>query len=479
MNHMKQMSFRSPWTKHTLGVALTVALLLQAPRAHAIGHSASHFDITVFEAVAQPGGNTFYTPNHDILIGAGDMLDVISLKNQALDEVFLKITFNTGVTPDIGKLVEIRYGSEFLFTPGGQRIYSRVVGQDLLVWYGLQDRTDFGQTTALTDGEWTFTVVGDRPVASVYLFVTYHSNTAGDMPDLLPMAYNHLYLLPEDTAQLYTETTSGSVQGKPLLSAQKLIVLVHGWNPQGYLNKFAPDDAGMLSGRWAQLASTLAANPIVQQFGWTIARYDWGRDAATGGNFFLVAEGNAKASRDAASAHGAKLGQIVLNSGAVQVQFIAHSAGNWAARRAAAYLKFKNPAIQIQITSLDPFVTDDLQPAYELTSLWTNYRDNFFVVDSTDLDGTLGLDWTSGYFSGWNNADIEHEARYQAWMKDHAGPVSWYADTADEVYLSNFDLLTANVGFLTSLAVREASTANDNFPGQTLSGSSGSALWFN
>ena len=455
-----------------------LGFLVLTPPTYATGLNASHFDLsddlTGYGDAVLAGGNTRYAPDLDLNPnGRGQDPSLNCLQNESLDEIFLKITFKAGVTPDISKLVEIRYGNEFVFTPSAQKFYSRVVGQDLLVWYGLQDRADFGQTTVLTDSQWTFTVTGNHPVASVYIFIAYHSNTATEMPDLLPLNANHLYLLPDQTSQLYTETTSGHPLGKPLVSAQKLIVLVHGWNPQGYLNKFAPDGNGALSGRWAQLASTLVANPIVQQFGWTIARYDWSRDADTG-------QLHPWQSADAAMAHGAKLGQLVRNTGATQVQFIAHSAGNWAARRAAAYLKLKNPAIQIQITSLDPFVTGSLQPAYELTSLWTDYRDNIYVVDSTDVDTAIGgLGWTSGDFASWNNANIEYQALYQSWMKDHSGPVSWYGDTSDEVYLGNFDLLSANVGFLASLPVRQASAVNDNFPGQLLVGDSGSVNWLN
>ena len=250
--------------------------------------------------------------------------------------------------------------------------------------------------------------------------------------------------------------------------------MVHGWNPQGYLNKFAPDDSGRLSNRWAELASTLVADPIVQQFGWTVARYDWSRDAATGATFPWQAT-------DAAMAHGAKLGQLVLASGATHVQFIAHSAGNWAARRAAAYLKLRNPAIQIQITALDPFVTDSLQPAFELTSLWTDYLDNYYVVDwATDRDvGLVGLDWTSGNFAGWSNDNIEVlDPYFESWMIDHSGPVSWYAVTATEAALRSPGTISFDDGFPSGLPVRLASAAIDNFPGQRLIGDSGSVSWF-
>ncbi|MSU64049.1 MAG: hypothetical protein EXS31_16925, partial [Pedosphaera sp.] len=462
-----------------------LALVFLLPTlAHATGLNASHFSVTdslagISDTKLLVNGNTRYRPDLDLSPnGAVEN----QLRNTSLDEVFLKITFKPGVTPDLNKLIEIRYGNafdatdEFVFKPGNQKIYSRIVGQDLMVWYGLEDRADFGQTTVLTDSRWTFTVAGDDPVAEVFFFISHHSNVASEMPDLLPLNYNHLYLLPEPTSQLFTEATDGHVQGKPLQSAQKLIVLVHGWNPADYSNKFAPDnedkpddsDEKKLSPRWAQLASNLIESTVVQQFGWTVARYDWSRDANAG----LTHPRNAM---DAAIAHGAKLGQLVRNAGATRVQFIAHSAGNWAARRAAAYLKLKNPSIQIQITSLDPYVTDDLQPAYELTSLWTTILDNFYVVDLA----TDAFHWTSGDFTGWNNHNIEYLVifgLYEPWMNDHAGPVSWYAKTAKDVNLgkSGFE-----AGFITSLAARLASRVNDDFPGQALAGESGSALWFN
>ncbi len=312
------------------------------------------------------------------------------------------------------------------------------------------------------------------------------------MPDLLPLDYSHLYLLPEPTSRLFSETSDGHVQGKPLRSAERLIVLVHGWNPDGYSNKFAPDETKELSARWAELANNLDANPIIQQFGWTVARYDWARDADTGAAVSVAANVHGDASRDAASAHGSKLGQAVQKAGATHVQFLAHSSGAWAVRRAAAYLKRKMPSIHIQITALDPNVNDidptgeddvNLQPAFELTDLWTDYRDNFYVVDGlrSDSRSDAFLEWTSGDFTGWNNANIEFSpvGLYESWMKNHAGPVSWYAKTADEVNLSNTSLLSANIGFLSSLPVRFASAANDNFPGQLLSGDSRSTLLFN
>ena len=180
-----------PWFGRVLAVALAFALLLPA-LAQASGRNAWHFfvrdNLTGWGDAELVGGNTLYTP--DLVLNAPGVGN--QLQNKSLDEVFLKITFKSGVTPDISKLVKISYGTEFAFTPGNQNLYSRVAGQDLLVWYGLQDRADFGQTTVLTDSQWTFTIVGDHPVTSVDLFISYHSNTASEMPDLLPLNYNNL-----------------------------------------------------------------------------------------------------------------------------------------------------------------------------------------------------------------------------------------------------------------------------------------------
>ncbi len=181
------------------------------------GLNASHFTADDCLGVRLAGGNTRYTPNLDLYSNLGpDVFGWNLLQNQSLDEVFLKITFKAGVTPSVSKLVDIRYGDEFVFAPGDPGFYSRVVGQDLLVWYGFQNRGDFGRTIVTSDNQWTFTVVGDFPVVGVYAFISYHSNTAGDMPDLLPLSESRLYLLPDPTSDLYTEKPTDPVPRKPL-----------------------------------------------------------------------------------------------------------------------------------------------------------------------------------------------------------------------------------------------------------------------
>ena len=102
------------------------------------------------------------------------------------------------------------------------------------------------------------------------------------------------------------------------------------------------------------LMKHLIEHPAVEDGGWAVARYDWDRDASTGST-------GLGSSRDAAQAHGLKLGILLSEGGAKlrNIHFIAHSAGNWAARRASEYLRnIYGDAIKIQVTSLDPFVND-------------------------------------------------------------------------------------------------------------------------
>jgi len=333
--------------------------------------------------------NAYHVFGQDNLWGWGDTHDIGSATtytpdlngnvplNSELDEFYLRITFNPGITPSISLLYDVSYGNELHCAPGGYAMKSAVSGQNLYVWYGFQD----GHTPAViaSESDWTFQVAGSDPVASVDFFVSYHGRTSGAMPDLDPN-YQNLRVLSADQLPLIQAETPQTPMSfgsdfSSVATGKKVIVLLHGWNPDGNVNHY-----GDLA-TWQTIEGNLLACPVVLAQGWVVTRYDWARDASTGPNSLsseLIA--NANASRDAASAHGLKLGKALGAKSPSQVLFIAHSAGNWAAKRAAAYLKWKNPAIKIQITSLDPFVNDgdgtlgdmDLTASFQLMSQWTD-----------------------------------------------------------------------------------------------------------
>ena len=202
---------------HVFIVALVSILPLSG---QAKGLNAWHYstrdDLTGIGDAVIVGSNTRYTPDLSLthVTPTGPDSGTQRLLNATLDEIFLQITFKPGITPNINKLVEIRYGTEFVFTPGAQPLFSRVVGQDLLVWYGFQDYPNFGAPIVTTDSDWTFTITGDHPVAQVQFFISSHQNGALEMPDLQPFN-NLLYVDPEKVSALYTEQPGNWAQGKP------------------------------------------------------------------------------------------------------------------------------------------------------------------------------------------------------------------------------------------------------------------------
>ena len=328
---------------------------------------------------------------------------------------------------------------------------------------------------------WQFTVAGNDTVIATEIYLTYHVPTNTAMPALYsPDPYIQFGVAGSETNSIDGSNTLHTVDQIDLASevscspitdgkkipegTKKLIILIHGWNPESNLNHYArpdcdrvtnseiDDDYDNLDISWAQIYRKIGTHPAILSDGWKIARYDWSQDAATGS---LFAEGcvscAADAARDSAFVHGKKLGQIIssLNdysdlsaSEPLEVQLVAHSAGNWVARRAADYLNKKyGSLIDLQVTSLDAFINDDdwaafgddlnLKPNFRLMIDWVSRADNYYVVDNTDTVN----DWTSGILIGWDrNVDIETDSAsylYDRYMKDHSGPLNWYARTAD------------------------------------------------
>jgi len=410
------------------------------------------------------GSNTRYTP------------DLSAMPEIAvLDEIYLRITFDDGIPADVTNLVEIAYGPGHTYTPTGQDMKSRVDGQDLYVWYGFHDRED--EDIALSRTNWSFAVVGNDPVTHVDIFVSYHGWGDSQMPDLYDESNGFPgdnILLTSTSNQILSETQDIPVQGNPLPgSAKKVIVLVHGWNPGGNTNHYAPapgsdplNDPQEFA--WSDMACHMMASPLSTD-GWYVARYDWNEDADTGPVWSFMEGGalmTANAARDGGAAHGLKLGKLLASNEVTDVHFVAHSAGNWATRRAAAYLKWRLPGVNIQMTCLDPFVNDDdpvsvgddmdLQASFEMTDMWVDYLENYYATDLwTDYGVVAWVFWTSGDFLTWNiNCFIESlgEAGLyeESYMDDHGGPVSWYARTCDPGEEENAVLRVNNIGFYQS-----------------------------
>ncbi len=430
-----------------------------------------------------PLNRTTYTPDLDFETRFGKLV------GKVVDEVSLTLVFDQGVVPDISKLKSVRYGSELSLELPNAAVKWRVEGQLLHVWYGFHDHRDGYDENSpklTTDSNWTFSVEGDDPISQVMFFVSWHGPTQNEMPDL----YGGERLKKVTLADLEADSSESVMTGGKLAQSEgnKLIVLVHGWNPYAKTNHYAHDDTWA---PWSALSSALLANPAFSGGGWSLARYDWARDANTGTTKIMTSPGvnlpnpailyNANASRDAAAAHGLKLGRELASLNPSQVHFVAHSAGNWMARRAAAYLKSKfGSQIKIQQTCLDPFVNSDLglDSIFELASNWLDAAENYYALDRNPFGS--GTDFIARYtsdtflsgqsdLSTWKNRYIGDSSFFEPEMEDHAGPIVWYGATSEWSEMTQGLLGINNEGYINSLCVRE--DHGDQFPGALIGSS--------
>jgi hypothetical protein len=158
---------------------------------------------------------------------------------------------------------------------------------------------------------------------------------------------------------LTDERTGQSVSA----STTKCIILIHGWNPSGAANCYDINNGF----EWFNLITNLKLQ--LSGSSWSLVTYHWEIDAATGNiwnslwNFDIVPASTAAFNADAHGVHLAgQLNQLCPNLR--EVQFIAHSAGAWAARSAAQRLLQLNPYVVVQVTLLDPFVPDPTDILY-------------------------------------------------------------------------------------------------------------------
>lgn len=474
---------------------------------------ANNADGSVYDPVQK---RKSYSPNLQYETSDG------TLVGKVVDEVFLDITFAIGFTPTISDLKTVAYGSEIEITPDSQAEW-RVSGQHLYVWYGFHEHAKgYGPSAPklASNDKWHFSITsdaGERRIANATFFVSWHGATWAEMPSL----FSDTGLLEVQQANLDSDKEDTPAQGRKLADLsqserpRKVIVMIHGWNPDGKANAYAPQKSDS-DPAWSLLGQWLLENPAVKSQAWKVTRYDWAQDASTGiapngeelfdatnqygpagllGSFIGQSEReqNANASRDAAAAHGLKLAQSLASLEPAEVHFVAHSAGNWMARRAAAYLRKRfGSAIKIQHTCLDPFVNDDLGlPAcFQLESRWADRLENYYAVDSsaTDIRG-----WTSETFvadaanvatgreADWKNQRIENlgtNGLFESQMDSHSGPVLWFAKTCEWGGMATPRLVQDNLGFINSLAA--TSVPADNFPGTTLASTpNGSAAILN
>lgn len=239
----------------------------------------------------------------------------------------------------------------------------------------------------------------------------------------------------------------------PALSGNgtKIVVLIHGWNPNGIADPYS-------TGAWAAIIDAWKTRQK-QYPEWQLLAYDWHEDAATGKRYPDPAGSGTKAA-EMAYWHGWELGRILVarRPELEKVQFIAHSAGSWAAR-SAALLVARDTAAAIQVTLLDPYM-----PQFPASSLlnrglmdklddegcWRagqpEHLENYFTKDISLWSTQSEFDWRAARNTqavvSYNTIsavlpDLDQTAslvidmalKCQEFRDGHGLPITWYAAT--------------------------------------------------
>ena len=239
---------------------------------------------------------------------------------------------------------------------------------------------------------------------------------------------------------LYNDAAGRSVNS----TDKKLVILIHGWMkaasvPENY-SAYLDEDRKELSGLFRVLKSKL------KDTDWGLSAYRWENDAATGviqSNGLFQGVAAVEAAKNAAN-HGTHLGKLIndrtLVNGSLygnirEVQFIAHSAGCWAAREAMRILLQENPYCVCQMTLLDPFVPN----SGNLTEATMNETKDLAAEERIDrMENYYAEDWvplTNFDFTWRDGIDINKRVDHgtlipqQLFYNDHSGPLDFYADT--------------------------------------------------
>ena len=267
-----------------------------------------------------------------------------------------------------------------------------------------------------------------------------------------PSGFNyHLFRKHHLKPQLTDMLTGGTIGAE----TGKVVVLIHGWNPERRANP-------LRSGDWNTLRTAmegwLAENGTN---GWRVVEYNWAADADTGPtNGANPARGaersgdswptqNGTEAAEAAHLHGQALGESLATTcpQLSQVQFIAHSAGSWCARTAARHLLLESVAA-VQVTLLDSYMpregdADSVLGKAIMGRLDTDYGrtpvllENYYSrYDEAPLSTSFYNVGTAQVF-GWGSSPSEQrqldtgvDGLYaQGTYWNHSGPIRYYADT--------------------------------------------------
>lgn len=219
---------------------------------------------------------------------------------------------------------------------------------------------------------------------------------------------------------------------------KNLIVVTHGWNPEG-----DPDVFG--SSFWPDLRQNLA--DAVLGTDWQVILYDWSPDASTGWPGFNLAALNG-------DEHGGISAGIIASSclNLRQIHFISHSAGAWVTRRSLINTVAANPFLVGQMTLLDAFVPGDLpieSPTYDNSRKLNreameqlrfigllkrlNRLDNYYVQDAGTgwLATQATFNWLPGTDLGGIRLDFDNDPYGNQPGNEHSAPILFYADSVE------------------------------------------------
>lgn len=265
---------------------------------------------------------------------------------------------------------------------------------------------------------------------------------------LLHLLGTVLLLTSSRLCQAQSGYLNNETSANPLnASMKKVIVLIHGWNPNNVSDMYASDP-------WSSLIYDI--NQKLTGSDWQLFTFHW-EQGSLGANtgpiynwqtdgFNVEGVGNAVVAAVHADQQGHYLATL-LNQGSPnlrRVQLIAHSAGAWVAREAAADILKSNPYVTVQVTLLDPFIPDvipeqstGLNDAYmsQLASVAGN--DRISLLENYYADDLETFTPTEQTFS-WRSGDINQRVDWGLIYYDsHGGPIEFYRDTAYQTIIGN------------------------------------------
>ncbi|MBI2927681.1 MAG: hypothetical protein HYY24_18450 [Verrucomicrobia bacterium] len=245
-------------------------------------------------------------------------------------------------------------------------------------------------------------------------------------------------------------------------STKKLIILIHGWNPNSKRDSFDTDSFRLLENK---LRFALTGSD------WNLVKYHWEPDADTGPLDWSLAANPTEAA-EISHQHGQHLGELLsaLCPNLEKVQLIAHSAGTWAARSTARYLLERAPKVIVQITLLDPFMPSAVganstlgRPVMDGADSMPGRERMFLLENYYSVELTFGTD---GNFA-WRTEDLNLQVDWLSsslvsYYNYHDGPIDWYTDTIYAAYsttvpvaLASFEFQLTRVGWQRSLFFNE------------------------